>query len=94
MSINVSAVLSIYCKTQKQCKRLQVHLNEESRYDFPEDAPKEEAEWVEPFEFLENPDGIKALDDKTLLVEFYPEETDFTDEAKALIKTLVEIVGG
>ena len=93
MSINVSAVLFIRCRTAKQINRLQVYFDEESRYDFPEDAPKEEAEWVEPFEFLENPDGVKEIDKKNLLVEFYPEETDFTDEAKALIKTLVEIVG-
>lgn len=92
MSINVNAVLSIHCKTKQQCKRLQVHFNEESRYDFPEDAPKEEAEWVEPFEFLENPDGIKEINEKTLLIEFYPEETDFTDDAKELIKILLEVV--
>lgn len=92
MSINVSAVLTINCKTNQQSKCLQVYLNEDTRPDFPEDVSKEEAEWVEPFEFLENPDSIKEIDDKTLLVEFYPEETDFTDEAKKLIKTLLEIV--
>ncbi len=92
MSINVSAVLNIHCKTKQQSKRLQIYLDEDTRPDFPEDAPQEEAEWVEPFEFLENPDSIKEIDDKTLLVEFYPEETDFTDEAKELIKTLLEIV--
>ncbi len=92
MSINVNAVLHIRCKTSQQSKRLQAYLNEDSRPDFPEDVPPEEVEWVEPFEFLENPDSIKEIDDKTLLVEFYPEETDFTDEAKELIKTLLEIV--
>jgi len=92
MSINVNAVLYINCKTNQQSKRLQTYLNEDTRPDFPEDAPKEEADWVEPFEFLENPDGVKEIDNKTLLVEFYPEETDFTDEAKELIKILLEIV--
>lgn len=92
MSINVNTVLLISCKTSHQSKRLQVHLNEKSRFDFPEDAPPEEENWVEPFEFLENPDGIKSLDDQTLLVEFYPEETDFSEEARVLIHTLIRIV--
>lgn len=92
MSINVSAVLTINCKTKQKSKRLKIYLNEDTRPDFPEDAPQNEADWVEPFEFLENPDSIKEIDEKTLLVAFYPEETDFTDDAKELMKTLLEIV--
>lgn len=93
MSSNASAVLSINCQSNQQSKRLQIYLNEDTRPYFPEDVPQEEVEWVAFFEFLDNPHGIKEVDEKTLFVEFYPDETDFRDEAKELIKTLLEMVG-
>lgn len=89
----MSGIFYIKCKTTQQCERLQLYLNEETRPDLPEEVPTEEADWVEPFEFMEQPDNVTKVTDKDLLITFYPDETDFTEDAESFIKILVHTVG-
>ena len=93
MSYSVGAVLYIKCISVKQCKILKKYLHEKSRPKFDELVSEEEQHYVEPFEFLENPDTLKIIKKKDLLVEFHPDDTDFSEEARELIEVLLNIVG-
>jgi len=92
VSESVSAVFYIKCISIKQCKNLKKYLNEKTRPKFDEAVQEEELPYVEPFEFLENPDSIVTVDNKTLIVGFYPDDTDFSEAAEELIDILLETV--
>lgn len=93
MGMNVDAMLYIQCQTTEQRDRLVIYLNDDTRPRFPEDAPPEEADWVEAFEFVEMADTIRLEQDTGLFVGYFPEEVDFGEDAKAIIKMLLSTIG-
>jgi len=93
MGSQVQGLLLIKTKDEEQAKRLPFYLNAETRPDFPEDVPDLEAEWVDVFEVMEDPDLIELVDEYYVAVGFYQEESDYSQEMEEFAEALVNKVG-
>jgi hypothetical protein len=54
----------------EQIKRIGIYLEPDTRPDFPEDVPEEEADWVDAYEVVPYPERLERPDEYTLLL-FY-----------------------
>ena len=93
MGSQVQGLLLIETKDKEQAKRLPFYLNIETRPDFPEDVPESEAEWIDIFEVMEEPDLVELIDEHYVAVGFFQEEEDYSQEMEEFSEALVREVG-
>ncbi|WP_299871368.1 hypothetical protein [uncultured Cocleimonas sp.] len=93
MGTPVGGTLLIHSDNQALIKRLPHYFDSKTRPDFAEDVPENEAQWIDVFEVIEDPDRIKPIDDYHLAVSFNPDESDYSNEMQDLCEALVETVG-
>jgi hypothetical protein len=68
--LEASACLYIFCPSKSVSDRLCYYFDPKTRPDFPEDVPDEEAELVDYFEEMPDPEVIKKPTDRELIVYF------------------------
>ena len=68
--LDVSACLYVSCSSENKCDRLRYYLEPETRPDFPEDVPADEAALVELFEEMPDPEEMNRVAECELIVYF------------------------
>lgn len=93
MGSQVQGLLLIKTRDEEQAKRIPFYLEAETRPDFPEDVPDLEADWVDVFEVIEEPDLIELVDECYVAVGFFQDEEDYSQEMEEFAEALVNKVG-